>query len=194
MFAHLTEGMDRLAGPKTLSRLSIYITFGKDILFSRCLPAGLPMVMMFPVPFKILQSGELTAILYETNGAYRQIFTDRRALPKDPNRTWMGYSIGRWERDALVVESTGSNAKTWLSGIGHPHGEGLHLTERYRRRDFGYIDLQITIDDSEWYEKPWTVSVIWKITPDTELLEDVCLENERDAVHLGGKVKSGGNR
>ena len=71
--------------------------------------------------------------------------------------------------------------------IGHPHGEALRLTERFRRRDFGHIDLQITIDDPEWYEKPWTVSVVLEMTPDTELLEDVCLENERDVRHMVGK-------
>jgi hypothetical protein len=160
---------------------------GKDIPFSRCLPAGLPMVMLFPAPFKIIQNAGLTAILYETNGAYRQIFTDGRALPQDPNPAWMGYSIGHWDRDSFVVESSGFNAKTWLDGIGHPHGEALRLTERYHRRDFGHMDLQITIDDPEFYDKPWSVSVTLELTPDTDLLEDVCLENERDVVHMVGK-------
>jgi hypothetical protein len=161
--------------------------FGKDLPFSRCLPAGVPMATMFPAPFKIIQNRGVTVILYETLGAYRQIFTDRRTLPRDPNPAWMGYSIGHWERDVFVVESSGFNAKTWLDAIGHPHGEGLRVTERFRRRDFGHIDLHVTIDDPEWYEKPWTVPVVLEMTPDTELLEDVCLENERDAKHLIGK-------
>jgi hypothetical protein len=160
---------------------------GKDNPFSRCLPAGLPMATMFPAPFKIIQNRGLTVVLYETQGAYRQIFTDGRSLPKDPTPAWMGYSIGHWEKDVFVVESSGFNAKTWLDAIGHPHGEALRLTERFRRRDFGHIDLQITIDDVEWYEKPWTVSVVLEMTPDTELLEDVCLENERDVRHMLGK-------
>lgn len=149
-------------------------TFGKDLPFSRCLPAGLPMLITYPLPFKIIQNPGLTAILYETSGTYRQIFTDGRALPKDPLPAWIGYSIGRWDRDVFVVESSGFNGKAWLDGIGHPHGEGLRLTERYRRRDFGHIDLQITIDDTEWYEKPWTISLVLEMMPDTELLENVC--------------------
>jgi hypothetical protein len=162
-------------------------SFSKDIPFSRCLPAGLPMATMFPVPFKIIQNSGLTVILYETQGAYRQIFTDGRTLPKDPNPAWMGYSIGHWERDVFVVESSGFNSKTWLDGIGHPHGEALRLTERFQRRNFGHIDLQITVDDAEWYERPWTVSLVLEMTPDTELLEDMCLENERDVRHMVGK-------
>lgn len=152
---------------------------GKDNPFSRCLPAGLPMAITFPLPFKIIQGAGLTAILYETNGAYRQIFTDGRRLPTDPVPAWMGYSIGRWEKDVFVVDSSGFNARSWLDGLGHPHGERLRLTERYRRRDFGHIDLQITIDDPDWYERPWTVPLVLELTPDTELLEYVCLEGER---------------
>jgi hypothetical protein len=161
--------------------------FGKDIPFSQCLPGGLPMTTMFPAPFKIIQNPGLTVILYETRGTYRQIFTDGRALPKDPNPSWMGYSVGRWERDVFVVESAGFNSRTWLDGIGHPHGEQLRLTERFRRRDFGHIDLQVTIDDGEFYERPWTAAVVLELAPDTDLLEDVCLENEKDAIHLVGK-------
>jgi hypothetical protein len=145
------------------------------------------MVTMFPAPLKIVQNEGLTIILYETGGGFRQIFTDGRTLPKDPNPTWDGYSIGRWEKDVFVVESSGFNGKTWIDAIGHPHGERLHLTERFRRRDFGHLELQVTIDDPEWYERPWSVTVVLELNPDTELLEDVCLENERDAVHLVGK-------
>ena len=164
-----------------------FAALGKDIPFSRCLPAGLPMVMMFPAPFKIIQNRGLIVILYETSGAYRQIFTDGRALPKDPNPAWMGYSIGHWQKDTFVVESNGFNRKTWLDGLGHPHGEQLHLTERYRRTDFGHLRVEITIDDPEWYERPWSVVVVFERNPDTELLEEVCLENERDAAHMVGR-------
>jgi hypothetical protein len=161
--------------------------FGRDIPFSRCLPAGLPMATMFPAPFKIIQNRGSTIILYETRGAYRQIFTDGRTPPNDPNPAWMGYSIGHWERDVFVVESAGFNDKTWIDGVGYPHGEKLRLTERFHRRDFGHIDLQVTIDDPDWYEKPWAVKVALEMTPDTELLEDVCLENERDVRHMVGR-------
>jgi hypothetical protein len=162
-------------------------SFGKDIPFSRCLPAGVPMVTLFPAPLKVIQNPGLTVILYETGGGYRQIFTDGRALPEDPQPTWSGYSVGRWEQGVFVVESAGFNAKTWIDAIGHPHGERLRLTERYKRRDFGHLELQLTMDDPEWYEKPWSVTVVLELNPDTELLEDVCLENERDAVHMVGK-------
>jgi hypothetical protein len=160
---------------------------GKDNPFSRCLPAGLPMTIMFPAPFKIIENPGLTVVLYETRGAYRQIFTDGRALPTDPNPAWMGYSVGHWEKNVFVVESAGFNDKTWIDAIGHPHGERLRLTERFQRRDIGHIDLKVTIDDPDWYEKPWTVPVVLEMTPDTDLLEDVCLENERDARHMLGK-------
>ena len=157
---------------------------GKDLPFSRCLPAGITLAVTYPTPFKIIQNPGLTTILYEVRGAYRQIFTDGRALPKDPNPTWMGYSIGHWEKDTFVVESNGFNDKTWIDAIGHPHGEKLRLTERYHRRDFGHIELQLTVNDPDWYEKPWSVTLLLEMTPDNELLEDVCLENERDSVHM----------
>jgi len=99
----------------------------------------------------------------------------------------MGYSIGRWEKDVFVVETAGFNDKTWLDAIGHPHGEQLRLTERFKRRDFGHLELQMTIYDPEWYERPWSVTVTLEMTPDTELLEEVCLENERDARHMVGQ-------
>jgi hypothetical protein len=160
---------------------------GKDNPFSRCLPAGVPAAWMQPAPIKIVQNRGVTFVLYETRGMFRQIFTDGRALPKDPNPSWMGYSIGRWENDVFVVETIGFNGKPWLDGIGHPHGERLRVTERLRRRDFGHLELQVTIDDDEYYERPWTVTVALELAPDTELLEDVCLENNRSIEHLVGK-------
>ena len=160
---------------------------GKDNPFSRCLPPGVPAAWMQPAPIKIVQNRDVTFVLYENRGMFRQIFTDGRALPKDPNPSWMGYSIGRWENDVFVVETLGFNDKTWLDGVGLPHGERLRLTERLRRRDFGHLDLEVTIDDEEFYEKPWTIKVVLELAPDTELLEDVCLENERSYQHMIGK-------
>ena len=160
---------------------------GKDNPFSRCLPAGVPAAWMQPAPIKIAQNRGVTFVLYETRGMYRQVFTDGRALPKDPNPSWMGYSVGRWEGDVFVVESIGFNDKTWLDGIGQPHGERLRVIERLHRRDFGHLELAVTIDDDEFYEKPWTVTVVLELAPDTELLEDVCLENERSVEHMIGK-------
>jgi len=122
------------------------------------------------------------------SGAYRQIFTDGRQLPKDPNPTWWGYSVGRWEGDKLVVQSAGFNDRSWLDFSGHPHTEELHVTERFRRRDFGHIQLQVTFEDAKTFAKPVTISLGVNLVPDNEMLEYVCNENERDSAHLVGKA------
>jgi len=109
---------------------------------------------------------------------------DGRPLPKDPNPSWMGYSIGHWDGDTLVVESSGFVGNNWLDNNGHPGTESLHLTERLHRRDVGHIDVQVTIDDPKAYTKPWTVHLPLTLTPDTELIEYVCDENEKDLKHL----------
>jgi hypothetical protein len=153
---------------------------------SRCLPRGIPKADAFDL-HKIIQAPGLVLILYEYQTTYRQIFTDGRPLPKDPNPTWMGYSVGHWEGDTLVVESRGFNGKAWLSGRGNPTTDALHLTERIHRRDFGHMDIQLTIDDPKAYTRPWTAELHPELVPDTELLEFVCGENEKDAPHLVGR-------
>jgi hypothetical protein len=153
---------------------------------SRCLPRGVPKADAFDI-HKVVATPGLIVILYEYQNMFRQIFTDGRPLPKDPNPTWMGYSVGHWEGDTLVVESNGFNGKAWLSGRGNPTTDALHLIERMRRRDFGHMDIQITIDDPKAYTKPWTAQLHPQLIPDTELLEFVCNENERDLRHLVGK-------
>src|SRR6266849_5745270 len=162
-------------------------TNGKDDPQAYCVLSGVPREHVVPYPFKILNTNGMVVILYEALHSYRQIFMDGRALPKDPNPTWMGYSIGRWEGDTLVVESAGFVDNNWLDNGGHPGTEAMHLTERFRRRDFGHIDLQITIDDPQAYTKPWSVNLELTLTPDTELIEYVCNENEKDLGHLVGK-------
>jgi len=158
----------------------------KDNPESRCLPRGVPKADAFDI-HKIIQTPVLIAILYEYGTTYRQIFTDGRKLPVDPNPTWMGYSVGHWEGDTLVVESNGFNGHAWLSGRGNPTTDAMLLRERFRRRDFGHMDIQITIDDPKAYTKPWTAELHPELIPDTELLEFVCNENERDLRHLVGK-------
>ena len=158
----------------------------KDNPESRCLPRGLPKADAFDI-HKIIQTPGVIVVLYEYGTTYRQIFTDGRKLPDDPNPTWMGYSVGHWEGDTLVVESNGFNGKAWLSGQGNPTTDALRVTERIRRRDFGHLDIQITIDDSKAYTKPWTAELHPELIPDTELLEFVCNENEKDLPHLVGK-------
>jgi hypothetical protein len=152
----------------------------------RCLPHSVPDAALVGYPFKIIQTPAQLVILLEPFIDYRQIFTDGRTLPKDPQPTWMGYSVGKWEENTLVVDSSGFNDQTWLDDGGHPHSDALHVIERFRRIDFGHMELGITIDDPKMYTKPWTVTVPYNLVPDTELIEYVC-ENEKDLVHMVGK-------
>jgi hypothetical protein len=152
----------------------------------RCLPHSVPDAALVGYPFKIIQTPAQLVILFEPFIDYRQIFTDGRTLPKDPQPTWMGYSVGKWEGDTLVVDSSGFNDQTWLDDGGHPHSDALHVIERFRRIDFGHMELGITINDAKMYTKPWTVTVPYNLVPDTELIEYVC-ENEKDLVHMVGK-------
>jgi hypothetical protein len=157
----------------------------KDNPTTRCLPGGPAEIL--GGQYRIIQGPNVIGILYGS-GAYRQIFVDGRSLPEDPNPTWWGYSIGHWERDTLVVETAGFNDRTWLDFSGHPHSEELRVTERFQRRDFGHMQLQITFDDPKTFTKPFTVTLGGDFVPDTEMLEYVCNENERDSAHLVGKA------
>ena len=126
-------------------------------------------------------------MLYEVDGTHRQIYTDGRKLPMDPQPAWLGYSVGKWEGDTLVVDSAGFNDKTWLDAFGHPHSEAMRIQERFRRRDFGHMDVQVTIDDPEMYTRPFTITFRELLLPDGDILESVCNENERDRPHLPGR-------
>jgi hypothetical protein len=152
-----------------------------------CVLSGVPREHVVPYPFKILNSNGIIVILYEALHSYRQIYMDGRALPKDPNPAWMGYSIGHWEGDALVVQSSGFVDNNWLDNSGHPGTEAMRLTEKFRRPDFGHINLEMTIDDPKAYTRPWTVNLQFTASPDTDLIEYVCDENEKDLKHLVGK-------
>jgi hypothetical protein len=127
---------------------------------------------------KIIQTPGLILIL-NPDLTYRQIFLDGRALESAPNPNWMGYSVGHWDGDTLVVESSGFNDRTWLDHDGHPHTEGLRLTERYRRRNFGSLDLEVTFSDPAAYTRPWTVAVRAELAADTEMIEWVCNESDQ---------------
>ena len=151
---------------------------------ANCIPIGVPQYYDARFVSKVIQESGLVVILYEHFGAFRQVFLDGRPLPKDPNPTWMGYSVGRWEGDTLVVETTGFNGKKWLDQGGHPATDALRTTERFRRRDFGHLDIQFTVDDPKAYTKPWTLSLPQLLYADTELLEFVCNENEKDLKHM----------
>jgi hypothetical protein len=162
-------------------------TASKDDPTGWCVPGGVPRSNVVPYPFRIYAMPSVTLILYEAVQSYRQIFTDGRALPKNPNPAWMGYSIGRWEGDAFVVETSGFNDNAWLDNSGHPGTEAMKVTERIRRKDFGHLEMDITVDDPMAYEKPWTVKIPFTFLPYTELLEYICSENNKDLEHLVGK-------
>ena len=140
--------------------------------------------------YRIIQSPAVIGLIYEA-GFHRQIYMDGRELPKDPNPTWMGYSVGHWEGDTLVVESAGFNDLTWLDRVGHPHSEELHVTETFRRVDFGHMQFQITYTDPKMLTKPLSIPLAVTYAADTDMLETVCNENEKDTRHLSGKANEG---
>ena len=151
----------------------------KDDPTSNCIVGGVPRSDFVPYPLKILeQTGQVT-ILYEAIHSFRQVFTDGRALPKDPNPQWFGYSIGRWQGDVFVVESAGFNDNVWLDNAGRPATEQLRVTERFIRRNLGQMDIEVTIDDPKTYTRSWMVTERLTLMPDTEILEYMCTENNR---------------
>lgn len=159
---------------------------GKGRPAERCLPDSVPDGFLLGTPIKIIQTPAVTVILYEQMNHYRQVFTDGRALPENREPTWLGYSIAKWEGDALVAETAGLNEQTWLDTRGHPHSDALHLTERFRRTDFGHMQIEYTINDPKVYRKAWSAVVHFDLMPDTELIENIC-ENEKDLPHMVGK-------
>jgi hypothetical protein len=159
---------------------------GKDDPAAHCIP-GMPKLIVLPYPYKIFQYQGVTVILYEGFTTFRQIFTDGRELPKDPQPSWLGYSVGKWEGDTFVVDTIGINARTWMDNAGRPHSEALHTIERYRRRTFGALDVTLTIDDPKAYTRSWTVNEgPARLIVGQDLLEYVCTENNRDVEHLVG--------
>ena len=159
--------------------------FSRDVPYSHCLPAGVPMISSFTAPWKLIQNPGLIAILYENMSTYRQVFMDGRVLSKDANPAWMGYSTGHWDGDTLVVETAGFNDKTWMDFSGHPHTEALRVTERFHRRDIGHLDIEFTFDDPKAYTKPWKVTIHPILQLEGDLFEFVCNENEKDVQHFG---------
>jgi hypothetical protein len=153
---------------------------GRDSMAANCLPHG-PAYATSERMFKFVQTPRLIVML-DQDLTYRQIFMDGRPLETEPNPAWMGYSVGRWDGDTLVVESFGYNDKTWLDSYGTPHTEAMRVTERYRRRDFGHMDIEVTLTDAKVFARPITVKLSAEIDPDTELLESVCLEGHQKSL------------
>jgi|SRR5579871_133439 len=154
----------------------------------RCLPIGIPATGLVSEPNRIVQSPQMIVIIYESDGTHRQIYTDGRKLPKEfALPAWLGYSAGRWDRDTLIVETAGFNDRTWLDLMGHPHSEALRIVERYHRRDFGHMDVEMTFDDPQMYTKPFTIKFTQELQADSDIFEYFCSENEKDRVHLEQK-------
>jgi hypothetical protein len=146
---------------------------------------GIPVLGLLSEPIKIIQSPRVAAVLYEANNLHRQIFTDGRALPKEFDLpAYLGYSVGHWERDVFVVETAGFNDKAVLDGAFHPHSDALRITERFHRRDFGHMDVEMTFDDPKMYTKPFTIKVPHDLLADADIFELFCNENEKDAAHM----------
>jgi hypothetical protein len=163
-------------------------TQSKDDPEGYCLPPGVPRMMYTPYPTQIYQMADRILFIYEGGAhVWRIIWMDGRQHPKDPNPTFLGDAIGRWEGDTLVVDTVGFNERTWLDMAGHPHGEKLHVVERYTRTDSNTLQLAATIEDPDFYTKPWTVVTTATWAPGQELFEYICQENNRDTQHLFGK-------
>jgi hypothetical protein len=141
-----------------------------------------------PQPRKMIQTPGLLVIIYEANYGLRQVFTDGRTLPgNDPDPWWYGYSIGHWDGDTLVVETTGFRDDLWLDVEGSPLTSTGKVTERFHRPNFGHLDIDITVEDPKAYTHPWTIRIADRLMLNTELIEFVCNENERSDAHLVGK-------
>ncbi len=155
---------------------------------SQCLPLGFPAAGLVSEAVKFVQSPRELVIFYETDGTHRQVYTDGRELPKEFEQpAWLGYSAGKWQGDTLVVESAGFNDLGWLDVSGHPRSEAMHMTERFRRRDFGHLDVEMTFDDPVMYTQPFTIRFSYDALPDSDVFETICNENEKDRAHMRAK-------
>jgi hypothetical protein len=146
---------------------------------------GWPVAGLLAEPFKIVQAPKETMILYEVDNLHRQVFTDGREFPATFEfPAYLGYSTGHWEGDAFVVETRGFNDRTPLDAMGHPRSEAMHVTERFRRRDFGHLDVEITFDDPQLYTQKFTVRISHELVPDNDIFEMFCQQNEKDRLHM----------
>jgi hypothetical protein len=150
----------------------------------RCMPLSFLRAYGMPHLIKVVQTPDLLLMLNEWNAMYRQVFTDGRALPRDPNPSWMGYSTARWSGDTLIVESAGFRDDIWIDWGGAVLTEGANVREEIRRPDLGHLEIQVTVDDPKAYTKPWTVLVKERLIVDAELIDEICLENEKSLQHM----------
>lgn len=155
---------------------------GKDFVTAQCWPGGVPASLLIE-PFKIIQAPREIAVISGIGDPTRQIYLDGRTLPRDPQPAWMGYSVGQWQGDTLAVETTGFTDKSWLDASGHPRSPTMLIRERYHRRDFGHMDLEITFEDPVYYTRPFSIKTELNLLPDMDVLEYVCTDNEKDQTH-----------
>jgi hypothetical protein len=151
---------------------------GQDFPSAYCLPTSVP-ANIWVLEFKMIQAPGQIVVVPGTGDPPRQIYMDGRSLPKDPDPTWAGYSVGSWQGDTLVVETVGVTSRAWLDGFGHPRSDAMRVTERYRRRDVGHMDLEISFDDPTYYTRPFSITTTLTLLPDTDVLEYVCTENQK---------------
>jgi hypothetical protein len=157
---------------------------GLDDPHARCMPSNPPRMFNLPHITRIIQTPKLMAMLNEFNASYRQIHLDGRKLPQDPVPSWNGYSVARWEKDTLVIETSGFRDDLWLDMRGDPLTNSAKMTERIRRPNFGILEIELTVNDPKAYTKPWTVKLEARAVVDTEMIDEVCLENEKSSIHM----------
>ncbi len=157
---------------------------GKDDHETQCLPSGVPRMFLHPTFRKVVQLPQMMLILLERNASYRQIFLDGRPLPDDPQPSWNGYSVGRWEGDTLVVETNGLRDGMWLDRSGTPLTDAARVTEPFRRINYGNMEIEVTVNDPKAYTAPWTTTIKQFIVLNTDLIDYICLENEKDRRHF----------
>jgi hypothetical protein len=159
----------------------------KDNPDVKCMPLGILQMNTHPFPHRFIQTPGYLAILHERDMEYRQIFTDGRPLPVDPQPAWNGYSTGNWSGDVLVVATIGFRDGLWADYDGSPLTSGAKITERFHRPNYGSMEIEMTVEDPKAYTKPWTAKQSLALQLDSDLLEYVCLEGERDSAHMVGK-------
>lgn len=156
----------------------------KDDPHARCLPPNFPRAWSFPQYKRIVQTPDLIVLLHEFNASFRQIHLDGRPLPEDPEPTWNGYATAHWDGDTLVVDSLGYRDDSWLDLMGHPLTSRARITERITRPSYGTLAIEITVDDPGAYMRPWTAKIAQSIVLDTEIMDQICLENEKSVRHM----------
>ena len=156
----------------------------KDDPHIKCLPDNFLRAYGLPHLLKFVHTPNLLVVLNEMNAGYRQVFTDARPLPEDPTPSWQGYSSGKWSGDTLVIDTVGVRDDTWIDWNGSVVTQAGRVREQMRRPDFGHLEIQVTVDDPKAYTKPWTVTLKERIVVDTELIDEICLENEQSLKHM----------